>query len=65
MHKTDKKLRLRRETLRRLGNQELARVQGAAIFGGYCSVPKPLNDHSCSTTVDTECDGCTLSGACV
>jgi hypothetical protein len=65
MHKTDKKLRLRRETLRRLGNQDLGRVQGAAIFGGYCSMPLPLNKNSCSTTVDTGCDGCTLSSACV
>lgn len=65
MNKSAKKLQLKRETLRRLSNPQLARVHGGMVHGGYCSIPDPpYNGNSCSTTADTECDGCTVSSAC-
>jgi hypothetical protein len=60
--KSFRKFQLRSETLRRLDNEQIVRVQGGGIYGGYCSVPnKP---DSCSTTVDTGCDACVETAFC-
>jgi hypothetical protein len=50
--KTDKKLALRKETLRRLDSGQLAKVVGGGLSGAYCTVGQASGQCG-STDTDT------------